>query len=311
MDMAIRNQLRNVAILTVLIYFACFLHGQDQKLPTPLFKVEVDTVFVKVIVSDSLNRYITGLKKEHFKVYEDNIQQDIVHFSQESAPVSVGFVFDISGSMGFDSNIRIGKNWLAGFLKSNFLESRNPGDEYSLITFNQTVNLVQTFTGNSSEIQNEIALDKPGGWTALYDAVYRGVDYMKEGRNDKKALIVITDGEDNSSRYHRTDVQEYLKESNVQIYGVMVPGELGYGVNIVQSLASLTGGRSFFADWNDLGYYLNLIHAELRNQYLIGYIPSNNKRDGKWRRIKVKLDPPRGTPKFHIRAKEGYYAWNY
>jgi Ca-activated chloride channel homolog len=309
--MTIHNQIRVGAIFIVLLCFAFNLHGQNEKSPTPLFKVDVDTVFVKVIVSDPLNRYITGLKKEHFKVYEDNVQQEIVHFSQESAPVSIGFVFDISGSMGFDNNIRIGKDWLAGFLKSNFLESRNPNDEYSLITFNQTINLVKAFTENSAEIRNEIALDKPGGWTALYDAVYRGIDYMKEGKNDKKALIVITDGEDNSSRYNRTEVEESLKESNVQIYSVMVPGELGYGANLLRSLASLAGGRSFFADWSDLGYYLNLIHAELRNQYLLGYVPSNNKRDGKWRRIRVKLDPPRGTPKFHIRAKEGYYASNY
>jgi Ca-activated chloride channel homolog len=309
--MNIHSQMRIGVILTFLLCNPCHLRGQNEKTPAPLFKVDVDTVFVKVTVSDSLNRYITGLKKQHFKVYEDNIQQDIVHFNQESAPLSVGFVFDISRSMGFDNNIRIGKNWLVSFLRSNFLESRNPDDEYSLITFNQTVSLVKTFTENNADIQNEIAQTKPGGWTALYDAVYRGIDYVKEGRNEKKALIVITDGEDNSSRYNRTEVKESLKESNVQIYGVMVPGELGYGVNIVRSLAALTGGRSFFADWNDLSYYLNLIHAELRNQYLLGYVPSNNKRDGKWRRIKVKLDPPRGTPKFHIRAKEGYYATNY
>jgi Ca-activated chloride channel homolog len=306
--MSIHSQMRIGVILTFLLCNPCILHGQNQKAPAPLFRVNVDTVFVKVTVSDSLNRYITGLKKQHFKVYEDNVEQSIVHFSQESAPVSVGFVFDISGSMGFDNNIRIGKNWLVGFLRSNFLESRNPDDEYSLITFNQTVNLVKTFTENSADIQNEIALNKPGGWTALYDAVYRGIDYVKEGRNEKKALIVITDGEDNSSRYNRTEVKESLKESNVQIYGVMVPGELGYGENIVRSLATLTGGRSFFADWSDLSYYLNLIHAELRNQYLLGYVPGNTTRDGKWRRIKVKLDPPPGTPKFHVQAKEGYYA---
>jgi Ca-activated chloride channel homolog len=309
--MTTRNPLPFWVLTAILGYFSCFLYGQDEKPSTPLFKVDVDTVFVKVTVSDSLNRYITGLKKEHFKIYEDNVQQEIVHFSQESAPVSVGFVFDISGSMGFDNNIRIGKDWLAAFLKSNYLVSRNPNDEYSLITFNRTVNLVETFTKDPSAIQSEVALDKPGGWTALYDAVYRGIDYVKEGKNEKKALIVITDGEDNSSRYNRTAVNESLKESNVQIYGILVQGELGYGENIVRTFSSLTGGRSFFADWSDLGYYLNLIHAELRNQYLLGYVPSNGKRDGKWRRIKVKLDPPRGTPKFHIRAKEGYYALHY
>jgi len=278
--------------------------AQSSKKPSqrPTFRVGVETVFVKISVTDPLNRYVTGLEKLHFKVYEDKVEQPITHFTQESAPISVGILFDISGSM--KENIHTARNSVV-----RFLESGNSDDEFFLVTFNQKTTLVQSFTHQSSSIQNQISFSQPGGRTALYDAVYLGLEQIKNGKNEKKALILITDGEDNSSRYTASEVREFAKESDVQIYAIGEEGKLGYGRSEIQNIVGLTGGRAFFPNnFNELDYYIDLIHAELRNQYIVGYAPSNKNRDGKWRRIKVKLEPPEGLPKLIVHAKEGYYA---
>jgi Ca-activated chloride channel family protein len=281
------------------------LNGQNPKAsPPPLFKVGVDTVFVKVSVTDPLNRYVTGLEKEHFRIYEDKVEQSVVHFSQQMAPISAGIIFDISGSMKDNNNIKKAKGAIA-----RFLQSGNPEDEYFLITFNQKTNLVHAFTDQRSSLQNDVAFQNAGGRTALYDAVYMGLDQIKRGKNEKKALILITDGEDNSSRYSPAEVREFAKESDVQIYGIGEEGRLGYGRSEIQNIVGLTGGRAFFPNnFNELDYYIDLVHAELRNQYVLGYTPTNKTRDGKWRRIRVKLEAPAGLPKLIVHAKEGYYA---
>jgi Ca-activated chloride channel family protein len=270
----------------------------------PLFRVGVDTVFVKVSVTDPLNRYVVGLERDNFKVFEEKVEQQLVHFVQQAAPISVGIVFDVSGSMKTNNNINAAKSAIVRFLKS-----ANSEDEFFLITFNQMPRLVTGFTNESSAIQNEISFRNPGGRTAVYDAVYMGLDQMKKAKNEKKALILITDGEDNSSRYSTSEVREYAKESDVQIYGIGEEGQLGYGKGEIQNIVAMTGGRAFFPNsFNELDYYIDLIHAELRNQYVLGYVPNNKSHDGKWRKIHVKLEPPPGLPRLIVRAKEGYYA---
>ncbi len=292
-------------ITAVLLAHVSSLPSHSQQKPqTPVFRIGVETVFVKVSVTDPLNRYVTGLDKDHFKVYEDRVEQTIIHFSQESAPVSVGIIFDVSGSMKTNNNIAKARSAIV-----RFLESGNPDDEYFLITFNDRTSLVQSFTRQSSSVRSGVALKQAGGRTAMYDAVYMGLDQIKAGRNEKKALVLITDGEDNSSRYSLSEVREFAKESDVQIYAVGEQGELGYGRSLIQNLVGLTGGRAFFPNsFNELDYYIDLIHSELRNQYVLGYSPTNLAHDGKWRKIQVKLDPPEGLPKLFVRAKEGYYA---
>ena len=286
----------------LLLTASSWAQSGKKQVERPTFRVGVETVFVKISVTDSLNRYVTGLEKQHFKVYEDKVEQGITHFTQESAPISVGILFDISGSM--KDNIHTARNSVV-----RFLESGNPDDEFFLVTFNQKTTLVQSFTHQSSNIQNQVSFSQPGGRTALYDAVYLGLEQIKNGKNEKKALILITDGEDNSSRYTASEVREFAKESDVQIYAIGEEGKLGYGRSEIQNIVGLTGGRAFFPNnFNELDYYIDLIHAELRNQYIVGYAPSNKNRDGKWRRIKVKLEPPEGLPKLIVHAKEGYYA---
>lgn len=277
------------------------LKGPDTK---PLFRVGVDTVFVKVSVTDPLNRYVVGLEKGSFKVFEEKVEQNVIHFVQQAAPISVGILFDVSGSMKANNNINSAKNAIVRFLRS-----ANPEDEFFLVTFNQMPRLVTGFTNESAAIQSEISFKNPGGRTAVYDAVYMGLEQMKKAKNEKKALILITDGEDNSSRYSTAEVREFAKESDVQIYGIGENGQLGYGKGEIQNIVAMTGGRAFFPNsFNELDYYIDLIHSELRNQYVLGYVPNNKTHDGKWRRIHVKLDPPPGLPRLIVRAKEGYYA---
>lgn len=169
--------------------------------------------------------------------------------------------------------------------------------------------LVQDFTPRNDDIRKRMSFLNTKGRTALYDAVYAGLQKLSEGRNDKKALIVITDGEANNSRYTFADVKEFAKETGAQIYVIGERGNQGYGPAVISEIVSLTGGRAFFPDnLKSLDYYVDLIHTELRNQYVLGYIPTNASHDGKWHKVQVRLEPPEGVPKLSVRAKSGYFA---
>ncbi|MEJ2078312.1 MAG: VWA domain-containing protein [Acidobacteriota bacterium] len=276
--------------------------AQDQPQLPPRFTVEVPTVLVRVTVTDPLNRYVVGLEKQHFKLYEDKVEQTISHFSNDKAPISVGIILDTSGSMG--DNILSARTSVA-----RFLDQGDPSDEYFLVGFNERSTLLQDFTSESDSLRNDISVTTPKGRTALFDAIYLGLEKMGQARNDKKALIVITDGEDNTSRYTYGEVKDYVKESDTQIYVIGERGELGYGRQIINDIVRLTGGRAFFPhNFKQLDYFVDLIHTELRNQYVLGYVPLDRNFHGEWRKLQVKLDPPEGLPKLSVRAREGYYA---
>ena len=265
-------------------------------------RVDVDMVVVRISVTDPLNRYVIGLEEDHFLVFEGKIEQEIIHFSNERSPVSVGIILDISGSMCDD--IISARNSVV-----RFLEQGHELDEYFLITFNDRTKMAYDFTSRRESLQGELSMAKPRGRTALYDSVYLGLEKIREGRHDKKALIIITDGEDNRSRYTFSEVKQFAKESDVQIYVIGERGRLGYGTGIIVEITRLTGGRPFFPNnFKQLDYFVDLIHTELRNQYVIGYEPSDTEPDGKWRKIKVRLDPPDGLPTLTVRARQGYYA---
>jgi Ca-activated chloride channel family protein len=300
--MSIKRRFLLSSFLVALLPVAVGLRSADRPRIPPRFRSEVDLVLVRVTVTDPLNRYVVGLEKDSFKVYEEKIEQKILHFSTDKAPISVGFVLDTSGSMG--DKVLAARNSIV-----RFLEQGDPQDEYFLVTFNQTCKLAQDFTSRRENIRNAISISTAKGRTALYDAVYLGLEKIRQARNDKKALIVITDGEDNSSRYTFTELRDFARESDALIYVIGERGDLGYGQEVIEEIVGLSGGRAFFpSSLNQLDYYCDLIHTELRNQYLIAYRPTNRDFDGKWRRIKVKLDPPEGLPRLAVRAREGYYA---
>ena len=301
-----RNHFLLAGILLTLILSAVIPQSDAQTgaAKPPVFRVNVQNVYVPVAVSDSLGRYVTGLRKEHFHIFEDKVEQDIIHFNQQEAPISVGIILDVSASMKENNNIQKARKAI-----TRFLQSEHPEDEAFLITFDEQASVAQRFTDQISTLRSALALKKLGGNTALYDAVYMGLDQIIRGRNEKKALVLISDGEDNSSRYSPAEIRESARESNVQVYGIGEQGRLGYGSAEIQHIVNLTGGRTFFPNsFNDLDYYIDLVHAELRNQYLVGYSPKNQSHDGKWRKITVRLEAPQGLPKLVVRAREGYYA---
>ena len=258
-------------------------------------KVDVDLVMVSVSVTDSDNRFITDLTAENFNLFEDKIEQQIRYFSSEVAPVSLGIVFDISHSM--EKKIDFARDAAV-----KFLETGTPDDEYFLVEFSNRAEVAQKFTSDISRLRDRLTFLPAQGQTALYDAVYLGLSTVKAGQNPKKALLLITDGEDNHSRYSRGDIREFLRESDVQIFVI----DLGRA--LVGDLAEMTGGHSYRASVDTLQDTCEKIALEIKSQYVLGYASSNTNKDGKFRKLRVRPISPPGMTKFNVRARDGYYA---
>ncbi|MGH9602935.1 MAG: VWA domain-containing protein [Terriglobales bacterium] len=278
------------------------------KTHTKPIKVDVDLVLVNVTITDPLNRLVTGLEREHFVVLESNQPQHIRHFSSEDAPISLGVIFDLSGSM--KNKIDKAREAVVQFFKT-----ANVQDEFFVVTFADKPEVLAQFTQSIEDIQGRLILALPEGRTALLDAIYMSVNRMRDARHNKKALLIISDGGDNRSRYTEAEIRSLVKEADVQIYAIGVfdlfpatPEEKN-GPSMLASITDVTGGRTFtISSPNDLADVATKIGIELRNQYVLGYRPTNPQRDGKWRKIKVKLAPPKGLPPLQVYAKSGYYA---
>jgi Ca-activated chloride channel family protein len=271
-------------------------------------KVDVDLVLVPVTITDPMNRLVTGLEKENFQLFEGNSAQQIRTFSSEDAPVSLGVIFDSSGSMS--SKMDRAKDAVIEFFKT-----ANPQDEFFMITFNDEPEEITDFTTSVDDIQNRLVFAVPRRRTALLDAIYMGVSKMRQAKYPKKALLIISDGGDNHSRYTENEIKALVKEADVMIYAIGIydhyasAPEERLGPQLLSEITELTGGRAFTIDNpNDLADVATKIGVELRNQYVLGYRPSKVVRDGKWRKIKVKLLPPKGLPPLKVYARTGYYA---
>jgi Ca-activated chloride channel family protein len=278
------------------------------KTHTKPLKVDVSLVLVPVTITDPLNRLVTGLDKENFQLFEGKDPQEIRHFSSEDAPVSIGVIFDMSGSMA--SKIERAREAVIEFFKT-----ANPQDEFFMVTFADKPEEVSDFTSSVEDIQGKLVYTVPKGRTALLDAIYLGVSKMRQAKFQKKALLIISDGGDNHSRYTEGEIKAMVKEADVLIYAIgiydhyMATPEEALGPSLLGEIAELTGGRSFTIDNpNDLADVATKIGIELRNQYVLGYRPKSPGHDGKWRKIKVKLIPPKGLPPLKVYAKTGYYA---
>lgn len=273
-----------------------------------MFRVNVDLVLVPVTVTDSSGRLVTGLDKDNFRIYEGKEEQAIKHFSNEDAPVSVGILLDTSGSMK-------GKIERARDAVMELLQTANPQDEFFMIRFSDTPELVTDFTNSIEEIQTQLLYGKPNGSTALLDAIYLGISKMRQAHNPRKALLVISDGGDNHSRYHEREIKSAVREADTLMYAVGIYDQFfptmeeQLGPALLGELSEETGGRMFTVDNpKDLPDVATKISLELRNQYVLGYRPMDPKHDSKWHRIKVKLLLPKGVPRLEARAKKGYYA---
>jgi Ca-activated chloride channel family protein len=271
-------------------------------------KVAVDLVLVPVTITDPMNRLVTGLEKENFQLFEGSTGQEIKTFSSEDAPVSLGVIFDSSGSMS--SKMDRAKDAVVEFFKT-----ANPQDEFFMITFSDEPEVVSDFTSSVDDIQGKLVFTVPRRRTALLDAIYMGVTKMRQAKFAKKALLIISDGGDNHSRYTENEIKALVKEADVMVYAIGIydryfqTQEERLGPELLGEIAELSGGRAFTVENpNDLADVATKIGIELRNQYVLGYRPVNGLRDGKWRKIKVKLLPPKGLPPLKVYARTGYYA---
>jgi Ca-activated chloride channel homolog len=276
--------------------------------PNERIRVDVNLVLVPVTVTDPLNRLVTGLERQDFFLYENNTLQKIKSFSAEDAPVSIGIIFDLSGSM--TDKINRARNSILEFLRT-----ANPQDEFFVIGFNDRPELITDFTNNVDNIESRLLTVKPGHRTALLDAIYFGLNKMKQAKNERKALLVVSDGGDNRSRYTESEVRAVVRESDVQIYSIGIfdqyapTREEQLGPILLHDVSEETGGQLFRVDdLADMADIATKISAELRNQYVLGYRSEDIKRDGKWRKLKVKLVPPEGLPQLTVHARTGYYA---
>lgn len=278
------------------------------KTHTKPIRKDVDLVLVPVTITDPMNRLVTGLEKENFLLTDNGQPQEIRHFSSEDAPISLGVIFDNSGSMS--NKIDKSRDAVVEFFKT-----ANPEDEFFLITFSEKPEVLADFTTSIEDIQDKLVYATPKGRTALLDAIYLGMSRMRKAKHQKKALLIISDGGDNHSRYTEGEIKAMVKEADVQIYAIGLydrdfkTAEEREGPQLLTEVSDVTGGRTFaIGNPNELADVATKIGIELRNQYVLGYRPNNPAKDGKWRKIKVKLNPPKGLPPLHVYAKTGYYA---
>ncbi len=271
--------------------------------------VNADLVLLNVTLTDNYGRYVTGISKDAFTVLDDKEPQQITFFTDEDVPVSLGVIFDVSGSMSGD---KISK---AREALRRFIDTSHNSDEYFLIGFNSRAQLLLDRTRNSDALLDKLTFVQTKGQTALYDACYLGVERVAHGSHPKRAILVISDGQDNSSRYTFSELRKMLKESDVLIYAIGIldkgsPSELDVGGQaILDELASVSGGKAFFPNTGaEMNEIFERIAIELRHQYSLGYKPTNFTNNGRWHRLKVKVTPPRGLPHLFVRSKDGYYA---
>jgi Ca-activated chloride channel homolog len=293
---------------------ACALTFAAVAQSPPSFRADTTLVLVPVSVTDPGNRYVLGLGREHFHLLEDGVEQTITSFSNEDAPLSVGFLVDASGSMG--AKLGISRRAVGQFLKS-----MNPSDEAFLVEFSDRADVTLPFTHDMDRIERRVETLTTGGLTAMLDGIHIAFDEMKNAANPRKALLIISDGGDNHSLYTSSQIEQLVREAGVQIYavGVFEPfAALGLlsqaerdGPKLLSELAEQTGGRALAAvNDSEVPAIAARIGVELRNQYLLAYSPANRAKDGKYRRLEIKLEQPEALPSLKARWRLGYYAPN-
>jgi len=273
------------------------------QIPRPDLRVDRTEVLVPVAVNDAYNRPVAGLDKENFRVFDDKLEQAITSFSMEDEPVAVGLVFDTSGSMS-------GAEREEHLAATEFFKTANPEDEFALVEFDSSPRLVVPLTADPTKITYQLLFTHTRGSTALLDAVFLGLHEIKKSAKKRKALVVISDGGENNSRYTSTEIKNVVKESDVLIYSIGVFADANYtdAGGVLNSISEQTGGRMFKTQGARLSDIAQKISVDLRNRYLLGYVPTNTERNGKYHVVEVKIIPPKGLPPVRAHWRTGYYA---
>lgn len=274
-----------------------------------LIRSNAELVTVPVTITDAMNRPVTGLERDNFQLFENKQPQEIKNFSSEDTPVSIGILMDVSGSM---------QNKLERTLEAvrQFCDASNPQDEFFLITFSDAPRLATDFTNRPEEIENSLLGTQARGRTSLLDAIYMGVRKMKDAHYARRALLILSDGGDNHSRYSDHDVKNAVREGDILIYAVgtydryATTQEELLGPELLENVAEVTGGQSYtITNVGELPQVTRAIGTRLRHQYMLTYRPQTRSRDGKWHKISVKLLLPKNwSALLHVNARTGYYA---
>jgi len=273
------------------------------EVPRSDLRIDRTEVLVPVAVNDNYNRPVSGLEKENFRVFDDKVEQVITSFSMEDEPVAVGLVFDTSGSMsGTEREERLAA--------TEFFKTANPEDEFALVEFDSAPRLVVPVTPDPAKVTYQLLFTHTRGSTALLDAVFLGLHEIKKSSKKRKALVVISDGGENNSRYTSTEIKNVVKESDVLIYSIGVFADPLYtdAGGVLSNISEQTGGRMFRSRGNRLSDIARKISIDLRNRYLLGYVPSNRERNGRYHLIEVKIVPPKGLLPVKAHWRTGYYA---
>ena len=264
----------------------------------PSLRTDVNRVLTPVMVTDLNGRKAEGLKKQDFRIFQDGIEQRISEFFSEQSPVSIGIVLDASNSM--TNKIDMARKMLGSLLRLSL-----PGDEFFLITVHDQPELLQGFTSNMEAIDHEMATAPVHGWTALFDAMYMGVNHSKRAKNTERALIVLTDGGDNNSRYTEGELRREVREADVRIYSISVVGNS----SVTEKLAEESGGRVFHAKHiEDLPDLASDVSDAIHGQYVLSYAPEIATRDGKYHSVKVLVNQPADGNKYRVSWRHGYFA---
>jgi len=275
--------------------------------PQANIRVDVNLTLIPVTVLDEKGHSVMGLNQENFRVLDGTESRPIVSFGQQDAPVSVGIVFDSSRSM-------TQKYQTARLAPAELLRKLNPEDEAFLITVSERPVVRQNFTSDFADIQNSLLFTNNKGTTPLLDGVYMGISMMKKAKNPRKALIVVSDGGDNNSRYTLQELTAIAAEADVQIYSVCLwshpeTPEEASGPELLEKLSLASGGVSYMInDGERLRTAMTLVGVSLHNQYVLGYYPPDNLPAGKYRKVRVQLLLPKGLPHLQMYARSGYYA---
>ncbi len=305
---------RTVGMFLILLALGVWLMRRTWAMaPAGQADIHVDTtlVVIPVTVTDAQNRFVLGLEKNDFTLSEDGVTQKVTQFAGENAPISAGLLVDTSGSMG--AKIQISRDAV-----SQFLKTMDAHDEACLIEFGDRPQVAASFSSDAKLIESKLSEVEPQGLTALLDAVSMGLEEMRKAKNTRKALIIISDGGDNNSRYSEAQIKDLVRQADVQVYSMGVferlpmlalsAAELS-GPKLLAQLSEQTGGRVFSAsNSSDLPAIAARIGIELRNQYVLAYVPSNRKKDGKYRHVEVKVKAAPGLSAFKVRWRLGYYA---
>ncbi|MBZ5594074.1 MAG: VWA domain-containing protein [Acidobacteriia bacterium] len=261
-------------------------------------RLDVKVVQISVTVTDPWDRPVAGLRPNDFRLFEDDVEQKIVYLSGEEAPASVGLIFDASGSMRDKIETSVAA-------VDQFFQTSLPGDEFLLVRFSDKPTLITGFTDDTREISGWLHSIRPKGWTALHDAIYLGIQKMKTARNSRKALLVLSDGGDNNSRYSAPEIRDLVRESDVRIYSIGLQIGMFQGGRFLEKISDEAGGRMIrVRKLEELPEAMEKLSRDLRSQYLLGYYSTNAQNDGRFRRVRVQVN----HPTVHASWRRGYYA---